>query len=178
MRKDYPHRKIHGVYVPAVLALWTLVGLFAACDSREPNEYASPESAAYAMFGAMEYIEGDPQSAWAFLGPDTRARLELLAEEGPEDVWPTDYLRFGWLPDEALVRSIKRIETSGRTTRLAIETELDDYFELEMMRVGRGWQVEIGPVASTVPARNAPDDDAAEDAAPDVDDSDDQEEGP
>lgn len=163
----------------SAVVLWVLVfGLISACDSREANEYGSPESAAYAMFSALEYIESDPASAWAFLGPDTRQRLDLLAEEGPAGMLPTDYLRFGWLPDEALVRSIQRIETNGRSTRLAVETELDDYFELEMMRVGRGWQVEIGPVAAAVPQDHSPEDVPAQDAAPDVDDSDDEEEAP
>lgn len=124
-----------------------VLSVFGGCDSREANEYASPESAAYAMFTTFSYIGADPQSAWAFLGPDTRARLEALAEQGPEGLKPTDYLRFGWLPDEALVRSVQRVDKGGRYAHLAVETELDDRFDLELIRVKRGWQIELGSVA-------------------------------
>lgn len=124
---------------------------FNACDSRAPNEYASAESALYAMFDAFAYIGGDPATAWAFLGPDTRARLESLAKEGPEDLSPTDYLRFGWLPDHALIRSIERTDGGGRYATLAIETELDERFEVELIRAGKGWQIELGAVSSAIP---------------------------
>lgn len=123
------------------------LGVFSACDTRDANEYASPESAAYAMFTAFSYIGGNPDNAWAFLGPDTRARLEALAEQGPEGLQPTDYLRFGWLPDEALVRSVERVDNGGRHAHLVIETELGDRFDLELLRVKRGWQIELGSVA-------------------------------
>src|SRR5699024_6121478 len=113
--------------------------------------YASVESALYAMFDAFALIDADPQSAWAFLGPDTRARLELLADEGPQGLEPTDYLRFGWLPDPALVRSIERTDGGGRYANLRIETELDERFEIELMRAGRGWQVELGAVSMAIP---------------------------
>lgn len=121
-----------------------LAFLVSGCDQRAANEYASPEAAALAMFSAFQRVQSDPLRAWAFLGPDTQARLETLASEGPESSVPTDYLRFGWIPDEALILSMKRLDNGGRTARLAIETELGDTFELEMIREDRGWQIELG----------------------------------
>lgn len=141
-RRLVPVRRVIASAI-AILAL----SVFSGCDSRDANEYASPESAAYAMFTSFAYIGSDPESAWAFLGPDTRARLEALAEQGPEGLRPTDYLRFGWLPDEALVRSVERMDTGGRHAHLAVETELGDRFDLELIRVKRGWQIELGSVA-------------------------------
>lgn len=123
----------------------TLVVL-SGCDKREPNDYASATSAAYAMFNAFSYVSASPQSAWAFLGPDTQSRLQQLADQGPEGMHPMDYLRFGWLPSEALIKTMEPIEKSSTHTRFLIETELNDRFELEMVRVNDGWRVEIGGV--------------------------------
>lgn len=128
-----------------MLGLALLLGV-TACDKREANEYAAPEAAAHAMFQAFARVQSDPESAWSFLGPDTRARLEALAAQGPEHLRPTDYLRFGWLPDEALVLSVERQDQGGRTARLSVVTELGDSFEIEMLRAERGWQVELGQV--------------------------------
>lgn len=157
------------------LRSWILVasvgfaGILTACDTRQANEYASPEAAMYAMFDAFAYIGADPNGAWAFLGPDTRARLEALADEGPEGLRPTDYLRFGWLPDHALIRSIERTDGGGRYATLAIETELDERFEIEMIRVGKGWQVELGPVAMATPPQPSSDKRTNDDHAPTTD---------
>lgn len=147
MRETIPRGPTYVTEAIAGTILILALGVFSACDTRDANEYASPESAAYAMFTAFSYIGGNPDSAWAFLGPDTRARLEALAEQGPEGLKPTDYLRFGWLPDEALVRSVERVDNGGRYAHLVIETELGDRFDLELMRVNRGWQIELGSVA-------------------------------
>ena len=133
------------------LALAVLLGV-SACDQRAANDYAAPEAAAHAMFQAFARIQSDPESAWSFLGPDTRARLEALAAEGPEHLRPTDYLRFGWLPNEALVLNMERQDQGGRTARLSVVTELGDSFEIEMLRAERGWQVELGQV--TAPPRS------------------------
>lgn len=127
-----------------VMVLFVALGILSGCDSRAANDYASPEAAALAMFSSFARVQSDPERAWAFLGPDTRARLEILAAQGPERFQPIDYLRFGWVPDEALVLSMKRLDSGGRTARLAIETELGDRFELELIREDRGWQIELG----------------------------------
>lgn len=121
-----------------------LAFVVSGCDQRAANEYASPEAAALAMFSSFHRVRSEPEKAWAFLGPDTRARLEALAAEGPKGSAPTDYLRFGWIPDEALIRSMTRVDAGGRTATLTIETELGDTFEIEMIREDRGWQIELG----------------------------------
>lgn len=121
------------------------------CDSRADNEYATPEAAMHAMFTAFRRARVEPDRAWAFLGPETRARLEDLAKAGPPQLEPMDYIRFGWLPDPALVRSVQRTDTGGRTAILRVETELNDTFELQLVREERGWQIELGGVDVTRP---------------------------
>lgn len=124
-----------------------------------------------AMFSAFQRVRSEPEKAWAFLGPDTRARLEALAAEGPESSVPMDYLRFGWVPDEALILSMKRLDNGGRTARLQIETELGDSFEIEMIREDRGWQIELGgalPPSQDIQVSPSPleDEDAAQQRVP------------
>lgn len=130
----------------AILAASVLVS---GCDSRADNEYATPEAAMHAMFSAFRRASVEPERAWAFLGPETRARLEDLAQAGPPQLKPMDYVRFGWLPDPALVRSVQRTDSGGKTAVLRVETELNDSFELQLVREERGWQVELGSVDLT-----------------------------
>lgn len=135
-----------GRHMFVILLVCSLI--VSGCEQREANEYATPEAAAQAMFYAFMRVRSAPDDAWAFLGPDTRARLELLAAEGPDHLQPIDYLRFGWLPDEALIQTVERLGQGGSKARLQMETEHGDVFEIEMIRADRGWQVELGDVVA------------------------------
>lgn len=127
------------------------LALVVGCDRRAPNDYASPESAVMAFFNAMNRAPSSPSDAWSFLGPQTRARLESLAAEGPEGLDPMSYLRFGWVPDEALIQDIRRVSETGKSVTLHLTTELGDAFEIEMIRAEDGWLAEIGVVPPPAP---------------------------
>lgn len=135
------------------LVLGLSTAFLVGCERRAANDYASPESAAVAMFNAFARAQANPESAWAFLGPETRARLESLAAQGPAGIDPTSYLRFGWVPNEALIADVKRVRESGRTATLRMTTEFGDSFEIEMIRSEDGWQAELGVVP---PPQNQP----------------------
>lgn len=141
----------------ALLAMVTLgitLTMGSACEQRAANDYASPESAVVAMFNAFARVSVAPDGAWAFLGPDTRARLEALAADGPADLVPMDYVRFGWLAGDASVRDVKRVRESGRSVTLQVTTEFEKTFEIEMFRTEDGWQTELGVVRVPTPSND------------------------
>lgn len=115
-----------------------------ACRKREANEYNAPEAALTAMFAAFSSADVDPARAWSFIGPDTRRRLESIVATSGLDVEPVELVEFGWVPDEALIRDVERVSSSGDLAVLAVTTELGDSFEVQLQRQERGWTVELG----------------------------------
>lgn len=115
-----------------------------ACRKREANEYNAPEAALTAMFAAFASADVDPAGAWSFIGPDTRRRLESIVATSGLDVEPIELVEFGWVPDEALIRDVERVSSSGDLAVLAVTTELGDAFEVQLQRQERGWTVELG----------------------------------
>ena len=138
------------ILAPAAIALALSAS---ACSPPEVNDVGSPETALTTLIATMQY--GSDESVWSFLGPNTRADLELRAAGaealGLEPQHPASFLVAVWLPFEADIATVERIETTENTTTLQIETYLGHTSEVSMLHTDEGWLVELElPSAPTV----------------------------
>ena len=123
--------------------LFTL--LLTSCSSPEANDVGSPETALTTFISAMHY--GSTDDIWTFLGPNTRSALEARVNSaralGIDETRPAFFLIPTWLPTEAEIETVERLETTENTTTLQITTYLGHISEVMILRVEEGWQIEL-----------------------------------
>jgi hypothetical protein len=128
-----------------VIAL-VVVGWFAAgCGGEGPNDQAAPEAAFGAFRGAL--LSGDRDATWAFLGDTTRAALEARADgferAGLARPEPVSLLSTIWIPDDADVAKVERVEYSEAEAVLRFETVLGHEGVVRMVRSEAGWRIDL-----------------------------------
>ncbi|MCB9533403.1 MAG: hypothetical protein H6698_03625 [Myxococcales bacterium] len=115
----------------------------ASCRDAAPNEASAPEFAFRAFRDAL--AAGDTATVWAFLGPETRARLTAAAtaypgESRPE---PATLLVTAWVPRAADIASIERVTESDTEVVLRVRGQFGAAVDVPLTRNGERWTVEL-----------------------------------
>ncbi len=136
---------------------FTVPGLFltvlvSSCAQDAPNERAAPESAFRMFRGALAAHR--TEAVWSFLGPNTRASLEAQAQAfeaaGLEAPDPGAILVAARVPGETDIDTVERVSTSDESVTLRLTTYLGETADVEMLRAGEGWVVELALPAAPV----------------------------
>lgn len=121
-----------------------LVLLFTACSSHE--RATNPEGAVQLFIAAAR--SGDRTSVYQRLGPETRARIEVMLSSSRHQggrliVRPEDFFSVGWAPPAWEPAGTRTVQRDRERAEVEVYSAAGDRHSLFLVREGKEWKIEL-----------------------------------